>query len=156
MSLIDTHGQELPCSGVITFHIQIGGQQTSVTAWVTTSLRNKLIICTGTLEDLDFSTVNDITELVSSNGAPLEDTRMVGIPGMGAATTRSTKAKEEPLSLDRISPGGTTMDYRRPFEYGWFREVVAKKRMPGYMIYYISPEVHITQVTVGLQEQKIF
>ena len=156
MSLIDAHGQELPCSGVITFHIQIGGQQTSVTAWVTTSLRNKLIICTGTLEDLDFSTVNDIPEWVSSNSAPLEDTRMVGIPGMGAATTRSTKAKEDPLSFDRISPGGTTMDYRRPFEYGWFREVVAKNRMPGYMIYYISPEVHITQVTVGLRDQKIF
>jgi hypothetical protein len=34
-----------------------------------------------------------------------------------------------------------TKDFRGPLEYGWLREVVAKNRIPGYTIYYISPDL---------------
>ena len=60
VGLTDAKRQELPCSGVMTFNIQIAGRTTSVTAWVSPVLRSRIIVESRTLEDLGFSVVEEI------------------------------------------------------------------------------------------------
>jgi hypothetical protein len=87
VGLTDAKGRELPCSGVITFGVEIAGRTTSVTAWVSPALRNRIIIGSGTLQELGFSTVEEIPKWIGSDG-PIEDTRTLGVPGLGSTITR--------------------------------------------------------------------
>jgi hypothetical protein len=47
VGLTDAKGRELPCSGVITFGVELAGRTTSVTAWVSLALRNRIIVGSG-------------------------------------------------------------------------------------------------------------
>jgi hypothetical protein len=77
VGLTDAKGRELPCSGVITFGVELAGRTTSVTAWVFPALRNRIILGSGTLQDLGFSTVEEIPKWIGSDG-PIEETRRFG------------------------------------------------------------------------------
>ena len=92
----------MPCSGLITFNIQIAGRTSSVKAWVSPALRSRIIVGSGTLEDLGFSAVEEIPRWISSDG-PIADTRTVGIRGMGAAVNRSATRREDPMNLSKFS-----------------------------------------------------
>ena len=144
VGLTDAKGQELPCSGVITFGIELTGRTTSVTAWVFSALRNRIIVGSGTLEDLEFSAVEEIPRWIGSDG-PIEETRILGIPGLGSTVTRSTTRREDPLNLDGLkvqgAQGGIMKNLMSPFHMGWVREVVAHSVQPNKaVIYYVSPD----------------
>ena len=68
VGLTDAKRQELPCSGVMTFNIQIAGRTTSVTAWVSPVLRSRIIVESRTLEDLGFSAVEETPGWTGSDG----------------------------------------------------------------------------------------
>ena len=89
VGLTDAKGQGLPCSGLITFGIELAGRRTSVTAWVSPALRNRIIVGAGTLEDLGFSSVEGIPRWIDSDRT-IEETRTLIVPGIGSAVTRST------------------------------------------------------------------
>jgi hypothetical protein len=134
VGLTDAKGRELPCSGVITFGVEIAGRTTSVTAWVSPALRNRIIIGSETLQELGFSTVEEIPKWISSDG-PIEGNRTLGIPGLGSAVTRSTTQREDPLNLGmfaaRSAPGGITENLMTPFHEGWVRDVVSRNAHPN-------------------------
>jgi hypothetical protein len=144
VDLKDAKGQELPCSGVITFGVELAGRTTSVTAWVSPALRNRIIVGSGTLQDLGFSTVEEIPKCIGSDG-PIEETRTLGVPGLGSAVTRLSTQREDPLNLGRFAgksaPGGVAKNLMSPFHMGWVREVVSRNAQPNKAeIYYISPD----------------
>jgi hypothetical protein len=62
VGLTDSKGRDLPCSGVITFGVEIAGRPTTVTAWVSTAIRNKIIIGSDTFQELGFSEVEAIPQ----------------------------------------------------------------------------------------------
>ena len=80
VGLTDSKGRDLPCSGVITFGVEIAGRPTTVTAWVSTAIRNKIIIGYDTLHELGFSEVEAIPQWITPDG-PIRGTRMRGVPG---------------------------------------------------------------------------
>jgi hypothetical protein len=96
------------------------------------------------LQDLGFSTVKEIPKWIGSDG-PIEETRTLGIPGLGSAVTKSTTQREDPLNLGRFAgksaPGGVAKNLMSPFHMGWVREVVSCNAQPNKAeIYYISPD----------------
>ena len=120
------------------------GRTTSVTAWVSPALRNRIIIGSETLHELGFSTVEEIPKWISSDG-PIKGTRTLGVPGLGSAITRSTTQREDPLNLGgfatRSTPGGITDNLMTPFLEGWARDVVSRNANPNKAeIYYVSPD----------------
>ena len=55
VGLTDADKRDLQCSGTVTFTVKIAERTTSVTAWVTNTLRGgQLVIGAGSMEDLGF------------------------------------------------------------------------------------------------------
>jgi hypothetical protein len=144
VGLTDSKGRDLPCSGVITFGVEIAGRPTTVTAWVSPALRNKIIIGSDTLQELGFSTVLEIPKWISPDG-PIKGTRTRGVPGLGSAVTRLTTHREDSLNLGgfatKSTPRGITDNLMTPFVEGWARDVVSCNANPDKVeIYYVSPD----------------
>ena len=66
--------------------MELAGRTTSVTAWVPSALRNRIIMGSGMLEDLGFSAIEEIPRWIGSDG-PITETRTLGIPGLGSTVT---------------------------------------------------------------------
>jgi hypothetical protein len=104
-------------------------------------LRNRIIVGSGTLQDLGFPTVKEIPKWIGSDG-PIEETRTLGVPGLGSAVTRSTTKREDPGRFaGQSAPGGVAKNLMSPFHMGWVRDVVSRNAHPNKAeIYYISPD----------------
>ena len=141
-------GQQLDCSGLVSFGIQFGGRSTEVSAWVFLSIRGEILLSWQTLGELGI-----IPEAFPMS--PLEGGLLPSDEDTDVVEVLTPKKMPEVIDLVTSDPGEEDEDKTGdpdkipgegavPFNFGWRREVVFRQArqagVPNCDIYYIPPQ----------------